>query len=390
MDADSYHGREQTFAKHLFLDLYLDRVAFHIAYAQPDFVYVDGFSGPWQSAGQDLEDTSFMIAIRKLQYVREALGKSGKVPRMRCLFIEADKTRFETLESATRSAAQVHTKALFGEFEALTAEILRFIGSGFSLVFIDPTGWEGFAMDLIRPILERGRGEVIVNFMFDYINRFVNDHRPEIETSFDQLFGTKAWHHLRSAEDREDIVRFYSEQLRAAGSYRFSTFTPIFKPLADRAYFYLIYCTRSIRGLIEFRESEKRSLPDREKVRNRAKQTARVSRTGQFELYGAAEIETPGIFSDYRGSSLERARATFAQKLGPGSRLTYGELLGSLLVFPYVWESDVKEMLTTARGKGDVVIEGLPFRSRAPRLDSVLRGRAADGSLSARPRDQSS
>ena len=96
-------------------------------------------------------------------------------------------------------------------------------------------------MDRIRPILERPRGEVIVNFMFDYINRFVNDIRPEIETSFDQLFGTKAWRHLRSAADREDIVRFYAEQLRAAGSYRFSTFTPIFKPLADRTYFHLIY-----------------------------------------------------------------------------------------------------------------------------------------------------
>jgi hypothetical protein len=298
---------------------------------------------------------------------------------MRCLFIEADKARFETLESATRSTARVDTKALFGQFEALIGEILQFIGHGFSLVFIDPTGWEGFAMDRIRPILERPRGEVIVNFMFDYINRFINDPRPEIESSFNELFGTQDWHHLRRAEDREDIVRFYSEQLRLTGGYRFSTFTPIFKPLSDRAYFHLIYCTRSIRGLIEFRESEKRSLPDREKIRNRAKQTARISRTGQFELYGASEIDTSNIFGSYRASNLQRAGDVFVQKLGPGSRITYEELLGSILVLPYVWEGDVKAMLATAREKGDVVVEGLAPRSRTPRLDSVLRGRPAGG-----------
>jgi three-Cys-motif partner protein len=373
MDAHPYQGREQTYAKHLFLKLYLERVAFKIAYLQPDFVYVDGFSGPWQSAGQDLEDTSFMIAIRKLQYVRDALEKVGKKPQMRCLFIEADKARFKALESATETAARVRTEALFGEFEALTSEILRFIGNGFSLVFIDPTGWEGFAMDLIRPILERRRGEVIVNFMFDYINRFVNDVRPEIEDSFNRLFGTTAWRHLRTVQDREDIVHFYCEQLRTAGSYRFTTFTPIFKPLSDRAYFHLIYCTRSIKGLIEFRECEKKSIPDREKVRNHAQQTARISRTGQFELYGATEIDASSIFGDYRACSLRRARAAFVDILKPGSTLTYEELLGRLLVLPYVWQSDVKDMLTTARKRGEVVIEGLSPRSRTPRLDAILR-----------------
>jgi len=96
-------------------------------------------------------------------------------------------------------------------------------------------------------------------------------------------------------------------------------------------------------------------------------------------LYCASEIDASGIFSDCRASNLRRARATFAQKLGPKSHLTYEELLGSLLVLPYVWESDVKEMIATASENGDVVIEGLPPRSRAPRLDSVLRGRMAGG-----------
>lgn len=117
MDAELYHGREQTYAKHLFLEQYLERVAFHIAYSREEFVYVDGFSGPWKATDEGLEDTSFMIAIRKLQYVREALGKLGKSPRIRCLFIEADQSRFVALEAATRDVARLETTALHGDFK---------------------------------------------------------------------------------------------------------------------------------------------------------------------------------------------------------------------------------------------------------------------------------
>ncbi len=374
MDPEAYRGREQTYAKHLFLQLYLDRVAFHIAYAQSDFVYIDGFSGPWKAADENLEDTSFMIAIRKLQYVREALGKLGKAPRIRCLFIEGDRSRFEALDVATRSAARLQTRAMFGDFEDLVPDVLRFIGHDFSLVFIDPTGWEGFSLNRIKPILERRRGEVILNFMYDYINRFLNDERPEIEASFDELFGTRNWRCLRSSESRQKVVQFYSEQLRAAGSFQFVTFTPIFKPLADRPYFYLIYCTRSIKGLIEFRKSEKKSVPDRQKIREKAKQAARITRTGQFELYGASDIQASDIFHEQRRVNLRHATEIFAAKLQPGSRLTYEELLGSLLVLPYVWESDVKNMLSAARQRGDIVIEGLSPRQRVPHLQSVLLG----------------
>jgi hypothetical protein len=77
MDAELYHGREQTYAKHLFLEQYLERVAFHIAYAHDEFVYVDGFSGPWKAIDEGLEDTSFMIAIPKAA-VRARGSRKGR------------------------------------------------------------------------------------------------------------------------------------------------------------------------------------------------------------------------------------------------------------------------------------------------------------------------
>ena len=338
----------------LFLEQYLERVAFHIAYSHDEFVYVDGFSGPWKAIDEGLEDTSFMIAIRKLQYVREALGKVGKAPRIRCLFIEADHSRFVALESATRDVARLETKALCGDFETLIPDIQQFVGTGFSLIFIDPTGWDGFAMARIAPLLNNARGEVIVNFMYDHINRFLNDTRPEIEASFHRLFGTDQWTFVRSVADREQIVEYYGAQLQQHGAYPFVTCTPILKPLADRPYFYLLYCTRNIRGLIEFRATEQRSLPARQQARDAGKQRHRIAKTGQQELYDASDLGTPSALELRTQQTTDRRQ----ENVSPPRRhletqLTYEHLLGKLLVQPFVSEKDVKQLIADATRRGE-------------------------------------
>jgi hypothetical protein len=54
---DFYRGREQTYAKHFFLEQYLERVAWNILSFRDEFVYVDGFSGPWQSDDEEFHDS---------------------------------------------------------------------------------------------------------------------------------------------------------------------------------------------------------------------------------------------------------------------------------------------------------------------------------------------
>jgi hypothetical protein len=294
---------------------------------------------------------------------------------MRCLFIEADRSRFVALEQATRDVARLETKALCGDFETLIPDIQQFVGTGFSLIFIDPTGWDGFAMARIAPLLNNARGEVIVNFMYDHINRFLNDTRPEIEASFHRLFGTDQWTFVRSAADREQIVEYYGAQLQQHGAYPFVTCTPILKPLADRPYFYLLYCTRNIRGLIEFRATEQRSLPARQQARDAGKQRHRIARTGQEELYDASDLGTLSALGDERKKQLTKARERFAAETTPGKQLTYEHLLGKLLVQPFVSEKDVKQLIADAIRRGDLVIDGLTGKQTAPRLHCVLRGR---------------
>ena len=75
-----YRDREQTYAKHWFLEKYLERVAYNILSHRDDFVYVDGFSGPWRSEDETYEDTSFMIAVNQLRKVRDGFRKPTQAP----------------------------------------------------------------------------------------------------------------------------------------------------------------------------------------------------------------------------------------------------------------------------------------------------------------------
>ena len=76
---DYYRGREQTYLKHFFLERYLERVAYNIGSFVDEFVYVDGFSGPWKSEAESLEDTSFIIAIQKLRQVLTGWRRWGVI-----------------------------------------------------------------------------------------------------------------------------------------------------------------------------------------------------------------------------------------------------------------------------------------------------------------------
>ncbi len=368
-----YVGREQTYLKHFFLERYLERVAYSIGSFADEFVYVDGFSGPWQSADEAFEDTSFGIAIKKLRQVREGLAAIRRHPRFRCLFIEKDAAAFRSLEHAVAAVRDIEVQALNGEFETLIPHIQEFVRRSFALVFIDPTGWTGFGLRRIQPIL-RLRCEILINFMFDHVNRFLDDPRPETTASFDELFGGPGWQAaVKAGTRREDaIVDLYRERVRALGGFSHTTCTRILKPTANRAYFYLVYATRHPKGILEFRSVEQKSVGEQERVRLAAKQAARVERTGQAELFGASGTTGPPSFEEERAARIESALSLLRSLLQRKGRVPYEDARVQMLELPFVWEQDVKRLILELRASGALEVEGLKRRERTPKEGHML------------------
>lgn len=368
-----YKGKEQTYLKHFFLERYLETVAFHIGYTHKEFVYVDCFSGPWQAADEQLADTSIRIALDKLNYVRDSLSAKGRFANIRAIFVEKDPTAFRALETAlNQHRGAIHTTALPGTFEENVPAILQAIGSTFAFFFIDPKGWTGFAMDNITPVLRHRPGEVMVNFMYDFINRFINFPDTTNEQSLDRFFGTTTWRDIRNASDRETAsLDCYKDRLRAAGSYLYVTSTRILKPQSDRAYFHLVYATRSPKGVLEFRDVEKQTVTEQDIIRTTAQREHRETKTGQAELIFAPTNDLSNVIREERDRRLQEAENRLSGILRNGP-ISYEQLQPRILEIPLVWNTDLSRILMDGHKEGRLFIHGLAARQRIPKAGNMI------------------
>lgn len=98
---EDYQRREQAYVKHYVLRHYLQQLALKIGNFRPGTTlnYIDGFSGPWQHATEELRDTSPHIALTELLAAQKTLREQTRsVPlRVRGMFVEKDRAAFGLL-----------------------------------------------------------------------------------------------------------------------------------------------------------------------------------------------------------------------------------------------------------------------------------------------------
>ena len=228
---DPYLGREQTKAKHFILNHYLKALAFKVLRFK-DITYIDGFSGPWEAKTESFSDTSFMIAIRALLVAQHGIANDGhELRRIRCFFSESNAEVFKRLEKAVQPFHNPDRKfeimTYCGKFEDAVSEIKAFVGASFPLIFIDPTGWTGYAFDKIKPMFEYPKCEVLINFMYEFVNRFASSDAPVIIASLDPILGGTGWRDRldKSLQRGIAVEKLFRETLKSAGNFEFVVLT---------------------------------------------------------------------------------------------------------------------------------------------------------------------
>lgn len=375
---DSYRGREQTFIKHVVLKRYLERVAWNILWSQQEFVFVDGFSGPWASKSSSYEDTSFGIAMRLLRKVRDELKNAyGRDRSVRCIFVEKGATAFARLSEAIEAAPYIHAQAIKGRFEDCIDEVRHLIGNAFALVSVDPKGWS-FDLRKLAPLLRSRPSEVLVNFMFDHFNRFLDDERAEIRASYVLPFGDPNWRtrfdalRVSGLGREEAVLELFRDQLKSVGEYDYVLSARIQRPTANRSQFYLVYGTRHRKGLIEFRNVEKKAMEVEERSRIEAKHDKRASKSRQ----GLLHLYSPRPLAQLRQPAIERAGNWVRERLSQLRTLPYAEILAGVLERFPVTETELKDLLVAMQGGGDVVFSGMAPRQRKPSDGVTIRLRS--------------
>jgi three-Cys-motif partner protein len=367
-----YTNREQTQVKHYILRHYLKRFAHIVGSHWNSITYVDGFAGPWNVRSPEFADSSFGIALEELREARETHRHKGRSIQLRCCFLEQNADAYNQLRVFADRITDADVAVLNHSFEESVPSILRFIQSTsqtFPFLFIDPTGWTGFRLNTISPLLRLDPGEVLINFMTSHIRRFLNEAHSQ--QGFADLFGSSTFKERiagLSGIDLDDaIVAEYMSSLKRAGNFEYVLPAIVLHPEIDRTHFHLIYATRHPKGVEVFKDAEKRAMEEMERVRAEAQRRRREERTGQKEfLFPTTPAAGSTYYSSLRERYLGQSRQNVLNRMSERRRILYNDAWSLALSLPLVWESDLKSWIDEWQRKGELRIDGLQGRQRVP------------------------
>jgi three-Cys-motif partner protein len=192
-----------------------------------------------------------VIRIQLKDAQRRIQESTGHRRRIRCFFSESDSRAFRLLAAAVAPFHSVadgfEIKTYCGKFEDAVREIQAFADNSFPLIFIDPTGWTGYPFDKIKPLFARYKCEVLINFMYDFINRFAYSDDESIIASLAPILGGLDWpNRLDSTLPRGLAVEsLFRETLKSVGNFNYVVSTRIDKTTAERPHFFIAYGTKS-------------------------------------------------------------------------------------------------------------------------------------------------
>lgn len=381
IDPAHYEGREQAFVKHTFLDKYLPELIGKVCSRYEEFVYVDGFAGPWKSAaGENFEDTSFGIALNHMTSQRLLYQSRGRNVRMRAFLVERDPSSFAQLRQAALRYPKIEVTPLNGKMEDHAAAIAASIPQkSFSFTLIDPKGFP--AISSMMPLLQRQNAEALVNFMFDFANRFGG---TELIPTLEAWLSTSApdnWRDQIRAVSGEQRERLYEElaveALRRTPGYVYAPVITVDKVLQNRPLYKLIFLTRSSEGLKVYRKSERSALDAQAATRSASKAKKRETGTLMGDLFADGSDAVPNDRSTQiiRRSEEEASRRLQEMLANADSGFrTWNECWPLILAELSVTHSWLGRQVNDWRKAGQISAPDWPSeRTKIPRDEQKLR-----------------
>lgn len=365
-----YDKREQSYVKHVLLESYLDSLVHKIASTYQDFVYVDGFAGPWQSANEKFEDTSFGIALNALLRTKALWKQRGRVVNMRAILVEQSKTAYERLAQVPARYPDLTIKTHRADFLTIVPTILQDIPqNAFAFYLIDPKGWH-IPLAKLAPLLARPKSEVIFNFMFDFINRAAGIEEPAVIAGLNELMPDGNWRSALAAgaEQRKAIlVNAFSDDLRKLGKYDFIAETSVLRPMKDRTLYYLFYATRHEKGIEVFRDCQVEALKEQSRTRAGVKVKHAETTTGQGESFQSLHDMGPDKQLIDLQRELEAAReSVLALTPSEPNTIRYDQLWPQVLARNIVRRVDVNKIAAKLRADEKLLIPDWEKNKRVP------------------------
>ena len=259
----AYADRVQTYLKHRVLGEYLRTWAHKLGstarFGTRRLWYIDCFAGLWRSQDADGADTSAEIGLRALEEAIDTWrGQRGAALEGSAVFVEADPGRAARLrEMLEKRAGRVTTEVLEGEFGTHAAAIQQRLGTDAAFLFVDPTGWKGADMAYIAQLAGRPYRDVLVNVMFDYLNRWIGAPLPFLREQLQRFFGLRNDEMPPDGLDESGLLTFYRSKLKERCGVRWAADLAIPYGDRERTFFRLVVGGHDRRSCEFFASSRK-------------------------------------------------------------------------------------------------------------------------------------
>ena len=332
--------REHTSVKHAILKDYLNAWVPILGSWNNRMCYIDGFCGPGSYHHEGKEyDGSPIIA---LNIANDFSDKAEVV----CIFVDKKEDYCERLEARIE---QLELKGKYyiehGEFEEVITDLLDEVANlAPTFCFIDPFGYSGLPLRVIKRFLERRSTEAFINFMYEPVSRFlaVENQHPHM----DELFGSKRWRYVLKndlrKDEREVFLRdLYHRRLKRCAEYVWPF--QLKDPERDRTMYYLFHCTNHPKGIKVMKEVMYRSGTE-----------------GTYSYQGKEHSQMT-LFSEM--PSIKELEDSLLDEFA-GKRVTFDDIIKSTLDWPFIEKHYRKALNNLKEGN---VIKKIPVTTKAQR-----------------------
>lgn len=367
----AYEGREQTYLKHRVLQEYLRPWAHKLGsfarYKPTKLWYVDCFAGPWKSTDEELKDTSVAIGLAELRSAANTWREQGghKVD-LGAIFVEKNEKSFAALTKYLQTHSQgIDVVAIPGEFGAAVDQINMRIGAEPAFLFVDPTGWKGAAMDYIAPLAAAPSRDVLINVMFNDLNRFKDDRRAFLRTQIAEFFGLGEGE-IPSGLDEESLFELYRNQVRTTCRVPLVADLVIPHPQKQRTWFRLVVGAHHRASVKLFRDVERKVCgAEAAEVRDAAKNRGNPQ-LSLLDTTPTSDLSYDRLHGD--GRALAPRDVLKVLSKGP---VQYEVIWPQVLLERHITKSALNDIVGRMHRNGEVVINGLGAKERTPK-DSHL------------------
>jgi hypothetical protein len=279
---------------------------------------------------------------------------------------------FAELERFVESQPEgIKMTARRGEFGSHIEELNTWLKRDAAFIFVDPTGWKGAAMKFIAPLMNEPRRDVLVNVMFDHINRFKDDPRPFLRQQMRDFFGL-AESNLPEMLDEEELFELYRGNLKTLCGVKYAADLAIPHPTDDRTKFRLVVGGSSPAVLELFRRIEAKVIGrEAATVREVASLRKAEEKTGQGSLF----VVPPAVDRSYmtlHEKGLKVAPKAILQALHEYRAVPFRDVWPEVLEANHITKVELARIAWDLHREGKIKITNLGTRQRTVKDDTMI------------------